>query len=46
MVLFMHGAGERGSDNQKQLTHGGQLFLDQKNQKKYPAIVSSSSMPQ
>ncbi|MBS2097559.1 carboxylesterase family protein [Carboxylicivirga linearis] len=45
MVLFMHGAGERGSDNQKQLTHGGQLFLNQKNRKKYPAIVVFPQCP-
>lgn len=28
LVLFLHGAGERGSDNEKQLTHGGQMFLN------------------
>ena len=26
LVLFLHGAGERGSDNEKQLFHGGMLF--------------------
>ena len=26
LVLFLHGAGERGNDNEKQLTHGGQMF--------------------
>lgn len=28
LVLFLHGAGERGNDNEKQLTHGGQMFLN------------------
>ena len=28
LVRFLHGAGERGSDNEKQLTHGGQMFLN------------------
>ena len=28
LVLFLHGAGERGNDNERQLTHGGQMFLN------------------
>ena len=28
LVLFLHGAGERGDDNQKQLIHGGQMWLN------------------
>lgn len=39
LILFMHGAGERGNDNEKQLTHGRKLFLDETARKKYPAIV-------
>ncbi|WP_036152702.1 carboxylesterase family protein [Maribacter forsetii] len=39
LVLFLHGAGERGNDNEKQLTHGSALFLDQNNRTKFPAIV-------
>ena len=39
LILFLHGGGERGDDNEKQLTHGAKLFLDAKNRKKYPAIV-------
>ena len=27
LVLFLHGAGERGNDNEKQLVHGGQMCL-------------------
>lgn len=39
LVLFLHGAGERGDDNEKQLVHGSKLFLDSANREKYPAIV-------
>src|SRR5690606_8860941 len=28
VLFFLHGAGERGNDNEKQLTHGAKLFLD------------------
>jgi len=27
IVLFLHGAGERGNDNEKQLTHGGCFLI-------------------
>ena len=37
LVVFLHGAGERGNDNKKQLTHGSKLFVD--SIQKYPAIV-------
>ena len=37
LVIFLHGLGERGSDNEKQLIHGGQIFLNPSNQEKYPA---------
>lgn len=39
LLLFLHGGGERGSDNSKQLTHGAQLFLTDSIRKQYPAIV-------
>jgi predicted peptidase len=39
VVLFLHGAGERGNDNAKQLTWGASLFLDSANRAKYPAFV-------
>ncbi len=37
LVIFLHGAGERGADNQRQLTHGSELFSDSIEQ--YPALV-------
>lgn len=43
VVLFLHGAGERGNDNQSQLTHGSELFL--KNQEEFPAIVIFPQAP-
>lgn len=43
LILFLHGAGERGSDNERQLTHGADLFLA--NREKYPAIVVFPQCP-
>lgn len=39
LVLFLHGAGERGNDNEKQLTHGSSLFLNGTSRKNFPAVV-------
>jgi len=39
LILFLHGSGERGNDNEKQLTHGAELFLRDSIRNKYPAIV-------
>jgi predicted peptidase len=39
VILFLHGAGERGNDNEKQLTHGARLFLTEENRKNFQAIV-------
>ncbi len=46
LVLVLHGAGERGNDNEKQLVHGGKLFLDSAVRKNYPAIVVFPQCPQ
>lgn len=43
VVLFLHGAGERGNDNEAQLLHGSSLFLE--NRSKYPAIVVFPQAP-
>ena len=42
--LFLHGAGERGSDNEAQLVHGSNLFL--KENKKHPAVVIFPQCPE
>ena len=39
LVLFLHGAGERGNDNKKQLAHGASIFASKENRRNYPAIV-------
>ncbi len=45
LVLLLHGAGERGTDNEKQLTHGAKLFLEEKNRADFPAIVVFPQCP-
>jgi len=45
LILFLHGAGERGSDNERQLTHGGKLFLDPQVRKDFPAIIIMPQCP-
>lgn len=45
LVLFLHGAGERGSDNEIQLAHGGALFLADSNRKNFPCIVIFPQCP-
>lgn len=39
LVLFLHGHGERGDDNIKQLAHGSLLFSNPANEDTYPAFV-------
>jgi len=46
LILFLHGAGERGNDNEKQLVHGSSLFTERKNRRKFPAIVIFPQCPQ
>ncbi len=38
LVLFLHGAGERGNDNEKQLVHGSALFTDSTNRADFQAV--------
>ncbi|GHN03045.1 phospholipase [Cytophagales bacterium WSM2-2] len=39
LVLFLHGRGECGIDNEKQLIHGSKQFLSNENRKNFPTIV-------
>jgi predicted peptidase len=39
LVVFLHGAGERGNDNEAQIKHISDLFLDAKYRGKYPCYV-------
>lgn len=45
VLFFLHGAGERGSDNTKQLTHGASLFLADSIRAAFPAIVIFPQCP-
>ncbi|WP_027137586.1 carboxylesterase family protein [Gaetbulibacter saemankumensis] len=46
LLIFLHGSGERGSDNEKQLTHGSRLFTNEINRGAFPAIVIFPQCPQ
>lgn len=46
VILFLHGAGERGNDNEAQLVHGGNMFASYDNQSKYPAIIIAPQCPE
>jgi len=46
LVLFLHGSGERGNDNEKQLVHGSSLFANPENRTKFPAIVVFPQCPE
>ncbi|MDC6350796.1 prolyl oligopeptidase family serine peptidase [Zeaxanthinibacter sp. PT1] len=45
VVLFLHGAGERGNDNTKQLAHGSSLFSTSEHRDQYPAIIIFPQCP-
>ncbi len=45
VVLFLHGAGERGNNNSAQLTHGTKLYLEPANRTKFPCFVVAPQCP-
>ncbi|AMV17220.1 alpha/beta hydrolase-fold protein [Planctomyces sp. SH-PL14] len=45
VVVFLHGAGERGTDNEKQLVHGMSVFLDGQFRKDHPCFVVVPQCP-
>ena len=45
VILFLHGAGERGDDNKAQLVHGSKLFASKENRDDFPAIVIFPQCP-
>lgn len=45
LVLFLHGAGERGNDNISQLTHGSMMFTNPVNRGKYPCYAVFPQCP-
>jgi predicted peptidase len=46
LVIFLHGAGERGEDNEKQLVHGMNDFASDEIMAKYPAFVMAPQCPE
>ena len=46
LVVFLHGAGERGTDNSAQLVHGMNDFARSENRAKYPCFVIAPQCPQ
>lgn len=46
LVIFLHGLGERGTENEKQLLHGGQIFLNPATQERYPAYILFPQCPE
>lgn len=45
LVIFLHGSGERGSDNEAQLKWGVSNFATDENMMKYPAFVIAPQCP-
>lgn len=45
LVVFFHGAGERGTENLVPLTHIAPLFVNAQNREKYPCFVLVSQCP-
>jgi predicted peptidase len=45
LIIFLHGAGERGNDNEIQIAHVKGIFLDSLNRKKFPAFVIAPQCP-
>ncbi len=45
LVLFLHGAGERGIDNSRQLGNGVLHFAEEENRARYPCFVVAPQCP-
>lgn len=47
LVVFLHGAGERGTDNMKQLTASSMMphYFTKENMEKYPCIILAPQCP-
>ncbi|MFN4974132.1 MAG: alpha/beta hydrolase-fold protein [Bacteroidota bacterium] len=45
LIVFLHGSGERGSDNEIQLIHGGKLFVREDIRNSHAAIVVFPQCP-
>ena len=45
LVIFLHGAGERGKDNKAQLKHGIASFASEERMKKFPCFLIAPQCP-
>jgi predicted peptidase len=45
LVIFLHGIGERGNDNEVQIKHISELFVETRNRGKYPCYVLAPQCP-
>lgn len=45
LVLFLHGAGQKGNDNEKQINAGADMFLNPYNRERHPAFVIFPQCP-
>lgn len=45
LVVFLHGAGERGTDNARQMVHGVPQFASKENREKYPCFLIAPQCP-
>ena len=45
LVIFLHGAGERGSDNNAQIVHGVKDFAKPESRKSYPCFLIAPQCP-
>ncbi len=46
LVIFLHGAGERGNDNEAQLVHGAPEFAKPEIRKKHPCFLVAPQCPE
>lgn len=46
LVIFFHGAGERGNDNQAQLVHGTRFYLQPEVRSQFPCYVLAPQCPE
>ncbi len=46
LIIFLHGAGERGTDNEKQIIHIKELFVNKSNYMQYKAFVVAPQCPE
>ena len=46
LLIFLHGAGERGDDNESQLMHIAPILTNPENSKKYPAVLVFPQCPE